>query len=288
MMSVQPSLTRSSGSGMPETRVLKFSIRRCCQPGSSDRRPLRVGRAVVAHVDRRRRALEHVELLGGRAEVGHALHGGGAGADDADALAGEPVEAPVGVAAGVVVVPAAGVERVALRTTRCPGMPGSFGRCSGPLAMHTKRARSSSPRLVATIQRARRRPTQRRDLGLEQRRRRRGRSARRCCRLCSRISGARRVLLLRDVADLLEQRQVDVRLDVALRARVAVPVPGAAEVAALLDDADVVDAGLLEAGAGEQAAEAAADDDDVDLVGQRVALDRLDVRIVEVVGEAAR
>ena len=82
-----------------------------------------------------------------------------------------------------------------------------------------------------------------------------------------------RVLLLRDVADLLEQRQVDVRLDVAHRARVAVPVPGAAEVAALLDDADVVDAGLAQPRAGEQAAEAAADDDDVDLVGERLALE---------------
>ena len=51
--------------------------------------------------------------------------------------------------------------------------------------------------------------------------------------------GAEGVLLLRHVADLLEQRQVDVRLDVALRARVAVPVPGAAEVAAVLDDAEV-------------------------------------------------
>ena len=50
------------------------------------------------------------------------------------------------------------------------------------------------------------------------------------------------VLLLRHVAELLEQRQVAVRLDVALRAGVAVPVPGAAEVAAGLDDAEVGDA----------------------------------------------
>ena len=33
-------------------------------------------------------------------------------------------------------------------------MPGSLGRCSGPLAMVTKRARSRSPRLVDTTQRA--------------------------------------------------------------------------------------------------------------------------------------
>ena len=112
MMSVQPSLTRSSGSNPPDTRMLKFSIRRCCQPGCQAGRPLGIGRPVGAHVDRRRRALEDVQLLGGRAEVGHALHRGRAGADDADALVAQAGEVAVGVAAGVVVVPAAGVERV--------------------------------------------------------------------------------------------------------------------------------------------------------------------------------
>ena len=35
-----------------------------------------------------------------------------------------------------------------------PSIAGSFGRCSGPLAMITKRARIASPRLVSTIHRA--------------------------------------------------------------------------------------------------------------------------------------
>ncbi len=35
MMSVQPSLTRSSSWWPPEVRTLKFSRRRRCQPGSS-------------------------------------------------------------------------------------------------------------------------------------------------------------------------------------------------------------------------------------------------------------
>ena len=48
-----------------------------------------------------------------------------------------------------------------------------------------------------------------------------------------------------------------------------------------------LDAGLLQPRAGEQAAEPAADDDDVDLVEHRIPLDRLDVRIVDVVGERA-
>ena len=52
------------------------------------------------------------------------------------------------------------------------------------------------------------------------------------------------VLLAGDVGGLLQEREVDVGLDVALCSRVPVPVPGAAEVAALLDDAKVVDARL--------------------------------------------
>ena len=70
-------------------------MRRCCQPGSSVCDPLGVGLAVVAHVDRRRGALEDVELLRPLAEVRDALDRGGAGADDADALVGQPVSPPV-------------------------------------------------------------------------------------------------------------------------------------------------------------------------------------------------
>ncbi len=90
------------------------------------------------------------------------------------------------------------------------------------------------------------------------------------------------VLLLRHVPDLLQQWEVHVRLDVARGAGIAVPVPGAAEVAALLDEADVVDARLAEPSAGEESAEAAADDQYLDLVGQRFPFEWVDVRIVDV------
>ena len=46
---------------------------------------------------------------------------------------------------------------------------------------------------------------------------------------------AERVARRRDVVHLLEHRHVDVRLDVAHHARVAVPVPGAADAAGLVD-----------------------------------------------------
>ena len=88
-----------------------------------------------------------------------------------------------------------------------------------------------------------------------------------------------------DVVELLEHREVDVRLDVAHHARVAVPVPGAPDPAGLVDDADPLDAGLAELGAGEDPGDPPAHDHDVDLVGDRVALDDRRERVVAVAGE---
>src|SRR5580700_4999558 len=98
----------------------------------------------------------------------------------------------------------------------------------------------------------------------------------------------KRVLVLGDVVQLFEQRQVAVALHVAHRARIAVPVPGAAEVAGALDHADLVEPRLAQARAHQKAAEPAADDGDVDVVEHRRAREpRLDVRVVDVVGEVA-
>src|SRR5512143_450487 len=77
--------------------------------------PCRVGRPVVALVDRGRRALEDVELPGPLAEMRDALHRGRAGADDADGLVGEPGQPARRVAAGIVEIPAGGVEAVPLK-----------------------------------------------------------------------------------------------------------------------------------------------------------------------------
>src|SRR6266481_5682029 len=96
------------------------------------------------------------------------------------------------------------------------------------------------------------------------------------------------VPLLRDIAGLFEQRQIDVRLYIALRTRIAIPVPGAAEIATLLDDADTLHAGFAESRCREQAAEAAADDHNFDRVVQRLAREtRIDIRIVHVPTEVA-
>ena len=95
------------------------------------------------------------------------------------------------------------------------------------------------------------------------------------------------VLLGRHVAGLFEEGEVDHRRGVALSARVAIPVPGAAEVASLLDDPDVVDAGLVQHRAGDQAREASADEGNGDVIGQGLSLFDLDIGVFEVVGELA-
>ena len=74
------------------------------------------------------------------------------------------------------------------------------------------------------------------------------------------------VFFFRDVPGLLEQRQIDVRLDIALRARITVPVPGPAEVSALFDYADVLDASLAQTRARHQTTKAATDDQDSHIV----------------------
>ena len=79
-------------------------------------KPVGVDGRIGAHVHRRRRALEHVQLLGRRAEVRDALDGGGPGADDPDALVGQLLQVPGRVAAGVLVVPPGRVEGLAGET----------------------------------------------------------------------------------------------------------------------------------------------------------------------------
>ena len=97
--------------------------------------------------------------------------------------------------------------------------------------------------------------------------------------------GCVRIFVFRDVVQLLEQRQVAIRLDVAHGAGVAVPIPRAAEVTGLLNHPEVVEAGLAQPSAHEQTAETAADDSHLHLVVERGAFGPLGVGVVSVAGE---
>src|SRR3546814_10800451 len=59
------------------------------------------------------RPLEQIEMFGGLGHEGHALDSGRTGADDADPLAGQAREIAVGIPAGDVIVPAAGMKTCA-------------------------------------------------------------------------------------------------------------------------------------------------------------------------------
>ena len=80
-----------------------------------------------------------------------------------------------------------------------------------------------------------------------------------------------RIFLRRHVAGFFEQRHVDHRRRIALRARIPVPVPRAAEIAALLDDADIPDAGFRQPRGRGEPGKAPADERKGDMVGLRIA-----------------
>ena len=97
-----------------------------------------------------------------------------------------------------------------------------------------------------------------------------------------------RIFLRRHVAGFFEQRHVDHRRRIALRAGIPVPVPGAAEVAALLDDADIPDAGFRQPRGGGEPGKAAADEGEGDVVGLRIARGDRRIGIVEIMRELPR
>ena len=114
VMSVQPSITRSSSANPPVCRVTKFISHSCCQPGCSvANHSGSIGWLLRTSIDDGVRWKTN-SSFGVAAERRDALHRSGAGADDADPLVGQVRHrrALVG-ATGVVVVPPAGVEAVA-------------------------------------------------------------------------------------------------------------------------------------------------------------------------------
>src|SRR5262245_61273246 len=82
--------------------------------GSQRLDPRRIGRLVTAFVDRRRGALKDVALPRRLHVLGDALNRGRTGAYDLDALVAKLFHAAGRIAASVVIVPAAGMKRMAL------------------------------------------------------------------------------------------------------------------------------------------------------------------------------
>lgn len=194
----------------------------------------------------------------------HALDGGGTGADDPDPLVGQPVQ----IRAGVAVVPTAGVE----------GAPGELVDAGDTrqlrlLQVTVGHGYESGPECVASIggdhpARCRLFPTDFGDLGLQ-------------AGVAVQVVVAGDALTVREdlrtlgvflgrhVTEFLQQRHVDVGLHVTGDAGIPIPVPGAADVGRLVDQANTSHAEFTQPGAGQQSTESGSDDRDVDFVGQR-------------------
>src|SRR5262249_18277668 len=215
------------------------------------------------------------------------LHRGGAGPDDTDDLVVQPVEVPGAASAGVGVVPPAGVERVAGERLHAQDarklrpVQRSVGHDDEAGAHPVLAVGGDDPAPIALV------PPEVGDLGLQAGPLVELEAPRDRAAVLENL-GRARVLLRRHVAELLEQRQIDVRLDITGRARVAVPVPGPAHVATLLDQPDIVDPGLAQPRPHQETAEATTHHDASTVVREGRPLDGLTVRIIEVVDERVR
>ena len=219
-------------------------------------------------------------------EMRHALHRRRTGADDADCLAGQLVQPAGTVSARILIIPATGMEGVArkrldARNTR------QFGPVQWAVGHHDILCREAVAMICVHLPAAMILvPVHGRDFRAEQGLVIEAVVPRDPLRMFEDFRRAG-VLLHRHVAGLLQQRQVDVAFDVACRARIAVPVPGAAEIAALLHHADVPEPCLLQLCRRQQAAEPTADHADLDMIRDRIAWLELRIGVVDVVGEFA-
>ena len=103
-------------------------------------KPLDVGGLLVANADCTRCALKDEDLLGSPCQLWHHLHSGGSGADDPDAFIGQLVHRFAWSPARVVVVPATGVEGLALESID-PEYPGELGFVQDSSGQHEKAGR---------------------------------------------------------------------------------------------------------------------------------------------------
>ncbi len=146
MMSVQPSLTRSTSCGTPETSAWKFSMRSFCQPGRNVlTQSGSVGRLFRSSTDDGR-PLEDIQVLGMACDVRHALNTRGTRSDHCNALVCQLVQIAGIVAPRIVVVPPARMERMAGE-----GLDALYGRQFRAVEAAARHDHKSRPHAVAVI-----------------------------------------------------------------------------------------------------------------------------------------
>ena len=214
-----------------------------------------------------------------------ALNRGGARPDNADAFVGQPGEATGRIAAGIGIVPPArmkAVPREAFDAGDCwkaHALEYAGGDHDEACADSVTLARCDEPAARRLI------PRQRFDERLQQRFVIKPKALRDRACIGEDLRPAR-IFERRDVAHVFEHWHVDIGFDVARSARVAVPVPDAAEVAGLVDDDEVRDAAVGQFRRRLQAPEPRADDGDLNVANDGRALRRVvSIGIIQIAGE---
>ena len=250
--------------------------------------PLPIRLAVAPQIYGGGGALKHVEVLGVLPQEGNALNGRGAGADDAHTLIRKLMQIALVIAAGVRVIPAGGVEAMALKAIDARNLrqlrpvSGARGLDQEARVEHVPPVRGEAPALSVFL------PSRILHPGLEERELIKAEVLPNPASVLEDLR-SKGIFLLRHVARFFQERQVAVGFDIALGAGVTVPVPGSAEIASGFDEQHVLDAPLLQPGRGHKAAEAASHDHHVDvaLKGLPRRLHRVGV-FVGVTGEVLR
>ncbi|TLS21416.1 uncharacterized protein PpBr36_10219 [Pyricularia pennisetigena] len=256
-------------------------------------------------VNGRRGTLKDKELPGALGQRRRALHTGGPRADEPHPLALQLVAERIPrLTARDVVLPPGRVHRLALKVLQ-PLELGHLGVAQDAVGQHDELGRHGEVDGVCC------RPTVGRQAhhppppAVVPGKARSGRSEKRPVPQPPLLSDAHgvqpdllaaRVAVRRDVSRLLQQRQVDAGFGIALQAGVPVPVPGAADVAGRVDQANVVgrEPGLDQTHGVYEAAEARTHDEELDVVailerrGRRVERLVVDPRVVNQVREVAR
>ncbi len=227
---------------------------------------LRVVGSVASLTDGGRSALEDIDVLGCLRQGREALDAGRSGADEPDDLVTELGERLARATSGDLVVPPSRVERRSPELLH-PGDGGELEEVEDPHGQHVVAAREVVAAIRADpppggvlvpLRPGHARVEQRIGHEVEP--------------VGDRLQVqpdllTERVPMLGDVPELLQHREVDGGLDVAHHPWVAVPVPGAADAAGLVEDADPLDAGLAQLSASEDPRDAAAYDHCVDVIG---------------------
>ena len=175
----------------------------------------------------------------------HALNGCRAGADNGDFLIGQTAQPAARCAACIIIIPTAGMKCVPLKIANALNGR-QFGAVERPIGVNNKARRQFITHRRRHPPATRRFvPFGRRDFGLKQRFVSQLKSLGNLAAIGQRFRCIC-IFLLRHETGFFQEWKINIGFNIARSTGIAVPIPSAAEIAALFQDKDIVNALLLQ------------------------------------------